>query len=86
MFIRNMITDRIGRNEVLFPIYHKFYDFREKKIETEFISSHNFRFGFCACGSLVTVCYPVFGEATTSTSVCLFVCKDSDIDISTCFE
>ena len=26
-----MITDRIGRHEVLLPISHKYYNFREKK-------------------------------------------------------
>ena len=29
--IRSMITDRIGRYEVLIPINHKNYNFREKK-------------------------------------------------------
>ena len=31
LFITNMITDRIGRYEVLLPINHKNYNFREKK-------------------------------------------------------
>ena len=30
LFITSMITDRIGRHEVLLPINHKNYDFREK--------------------------------------------------------
>ena len=30
-FITSMITDRIGRHEVLLPINHKNYNFREKK-------------------------------------------------------
>ena len=30
LFITSMITDRIGRHEVLFPINHKNYNFREK--------------------------------------------------------
>ena len=29
--ITSMITDRIGRHEVLIPINHKDYNFREKK-------------------------------------------------------
>ena len=32
LFITSMITDRIGRHEVLLPINHKNYNFREKKI------------------------------------------------------
>ena len=31
LFITSMITDRIGRHEVLLPINHKNYTFREKK-------------------------------------------------------
>ena len=31
LFITSMITDRIGRHEVLLPINHKNYNFREKK-------------------------------------------------------
>ena len=31
LFITSMITDRIGRHEVLLQIYHKNYNFREKK-------------------------------------------------------
>ena len=31
LFITSMITDRIGRSEVLLPINHKSYNFREKK-------------------------------------------------------
>ena len=31
LFITSMITDRIGRHEVLLPISHKSYNFREKK-------------------------------------------------------
>ena len=31
LFVTNVITDRIGRNEVLLPINHKNYNFREKK-------------------------------------------------------
>ena len=31
LFITSMITDRIGRHEVLLPINHKNYKFREKK-------------------------------------------------------
>ena len=31
LFITTMITDLIGRHEVLSPIYHKNYNFREKK-------------------------------------------------------
>ena len=31
LFITSMITDRIGRHEVLLPINHKSYNFREKK-------------------------------------------------------
>ena len=30
LLITSMITDRIGRHEVLLPIYHKNYNFREK--------------------------------------------------------
>ena len=32
LFMTSMITDRIGRHEVLLPINHKNYIFREKKI------------------------------------------------------
>ena len=31
LFFTSMITDRIGRHEVLLPINHKNYNFREKK-------------------------------------------------------
>ena len=31
LFITSMITDQIGRHEVLLPINHKYYNFREKK-------------------------------------------------------
>ena len=31
LFITSMISDRIGRHEVLFPINHRNYNFREKK-------------------------------------------------------
>ena len=31
LFITSMITDRIGRHEVLLTINHKNYNFREKK-------------------------------------------------------
>ena len=31
LFIKSMITDRIGHHEVLLPINHKSYNFREKK-------------------------------------------------------
>ena len=31
LYIMSMITDRIGRHEVLPPINHKNYNFREKK-------------------------------------------------------
>ena len=31
LFITSMITDRIGRHDVLLPINHKNYNFREKK-------------------------------------------------------
>ena len=31
LFITSIITDRIGRYEVLLPIKHKNYNFREKK-------------------------------------------------------
>ena len=31
LFITSMITDRIGRHEVLLAINHKSYNFREKK-------------------------------------------------------
>ena len=31
LFITSMITDRIGRHEVLLPIHHKNYNFLEKK-------------------------------------------------------
>jgi len=31
LFITSMITDRIGRHEVLLPINHKNYNFREEK-------------------------------------------------------
>ena len=31
LFITGMITDRIGQHEVLLPINHKNYNFREKK-------------------------------------------------------
>ena len=31
LFVTSMITDRIGRYEVLLPINHKNYNFREKK-------------------------------------------------------
>ena len=31
VIITSMITDRIGRHEVLLPINHKKYNFREKK-------------------------------------------------------
>ena len=31
LFITSMITDQIGRHEVLLPINHKNYNFREKK-------------------------------------------------------
>ena len=31
LFITSMITDRIGRQEVLLPINHKNYNFQEKK-------------------------------------------------------
>ena len=31
LFITGMITGRIGRHEVLLPINHKNYNFREKK-------------------------------------------------------
>ena len=31
LFITSMITDRIGRHEVLLPINHKNYNFQEKK-------------------------------------------------------
>ena len=31
LFITSMITDRIGQHEVLLPINHKNYNFREKK-------------------------------------------------------
>ena len=31
LLITSMITDRIGRHEVLLPINHKNYNFREKK-------------------------------------------------------
>ena len=31
LFIKSMITDRIGRQEVLFPIEHKNYNFRERE-------------------------------------------------------
>ena len=31
LFITSMVTDRIGRHEVLLPINHKNYNFREKK-------------------------------------------------------
>ena len=42
-----MITDRIGRHEVLLPINHKNYNFREKKNsqvmkETEILLNYNF--------------------------------------------
>ena len=30
LFITSMITDRIGRHEVLLPMIHKNYNFREK--------------------------------------------------------
>ena len=30
-FVSSMITDRIGRSEVLLPINHKNYNFREKR-------------------------------------------------------
>ena len=32
LFITSMITDRIGQHEVLLPINHKNFNFREKKI------------------------------------------------------
>ena len=31
LFITSIITDRIGRHEVLLPIDHKIHNFREKK-------------------------------------------------------
>jgi len=31
LFVTSMITDRIGQHEVLLPINHKNYNFREKK-------------------------------------------------------
>ena len=31
LFTTSMITDRIGQHEVLLPINHKNYNFREKK-------------------------------------------------------
>ena len=31
LFITSIVTDRIGKHEVLLPINHKNYNFREKK-------------------------------------------------------
>ena len=49
LFITSMITDRFGRHEVLLPINHKNYNFREKKNsqvvkEREIFLNYNFEY------------------------------------------
>ena len=45
LLITSMITDRIGRHEVLFPINHKNYNFREKK-NSQFMKEREICFNY----------------------------------------
>ena len=42
LFITSMVTDRIGRNEVLSSIYYMYHNFREKKRSQVIKKNRNF--------------------------------------------